>query len=198
MEKYVPILSSSEQSRISKFHNWNDAQATLLGKILINKVIEDLGIDKEDSQIIYNDYGKPFFQKSQFHFNISHSGNVVVCAFSDEEIGVDIEEIREIDFDLFESCFTLQEWHNIQSSRDKYLNFYDLWTKKEAAIKLVGKGLSLSPDSFNVSKNHTAIEDKIAHFIKIDLNPNYLCHLATHAISTNAKDIKKIFVNDFL
>ncbi len=198
MEKYLPVLSLFEQSRISKFCNWNDAQATLLGKILINRVIEDLGIDKEDSQIIYNDYGKPFFQKSQFHFNISHSGNVVVCAFSDEEIGVDIEEIREVDFDLFKSCFTLQEWHNIQSSRDKCLKFYDLWTKKEAAIKLLGKGFSLSPDSFDVSKNHTSIEDKIAYFIKINLNSNYLCHLASHTISTNTKNIKTIFADDFL
>jgi len=198
MEKYAPILSLSEQSRISKFHDWKDAQATLIGKILINKVIEDLGINKEDSKILYNDYGKPFFQKSQFHFNISHSGNVVVCAFGDEEIGVDIEEIREVDFDLFKSCFTLQEWCEIQSSRDKCLKFYDLWTKKEAAIKLVGKGFALSPDSFDVSKNRTIIEDKIAHFIKIDLNSNYLCHLASHAISTNTTNIKTIFVNDFL
>jgi hypothetical protein len=59
----------------------------------------------------------------------------------------------------------------------------------------VGKGFALSPDSFDASKNDTSIEDKIAHFIKIDLSSNYLCYLASHAIATNAKkNLNVIFI----
>ena len=49
-------------------------------------------------QITVNAYGKPQFLNTPLQFNLSHSGNVILLAFSlNSPVGVDVEQKREID-----------------------------------------------------------------------------------------------------
>jgi 4'-phosphopantetheinyl transferase len=44
-----------------------------------------------------------------FHFNISQSGNWVVCATDNHPVGIDIEQIQPIDFQIVNSYFSKKE-----------------------------------------------------------------------------------------
>nr|WP_084787523.1 hypothetical protein [Anaerobacillus alkalidiazotrophicus] len=53
-----------------------------------------------------------------FHFNVSHSGNWVVCATDNQPIGIDIEEIKPIDFQIVYSFFSETEIRDIEEKTE--------------------------------------------------------------------------------
>ncbi|WP_423237249.1 4'-phosphopantetheinyl transferase family protein [Clostridium putrefaciens] len=56
-----------------------------------------------------NQYGKPYSgEYPQFKFNISHSGDYVLCSIDDKPIGVDIEEIKPIEYEEIAKNFLQQ------------------------------------------------------------------------------------------
>jgi 4'-phosphopantetheinyl transferase len=110
----------------------------LLGKYLNkfpNTIQFALGADK-----------KPLLNKNSgdnMHFNISHSGDFVLIAISNSEVGVDIEKISP-DFsykEILQSNFSKEEIDFIQNSLHAIESFYLLWTRKESLVKATSKGL---------------------------------------------------------
>ena len=78
--------------------------------------------------IARRDGGKPYFlQRSDICFNLSHSRGAVVCALHDREIGVDVEKLRAAPKRLADGM--------------EDLDFFRLWTAKEATVKREGRGL---------------------------------------------------------
>lgn len=104
-----------------------------------------LGIP-EDS-ICVGAYGKPFLSKSDFHFNISHSGQYLIIGVDKDEIGVDIEKITDFPVFAYDLFFVEEE---IKWFQNDILRFFQIWTAKEAIIKAVGKDFLLDPKMFSV------------------------------------------------
>ena len=92
---------------------------------LLNYVGTDyLGI--VDTSIVYEDK-KPVLKSGEYNFSVSHSENIVVIGFSRNNIGVDIERMRERNFER------LAKRYGISPEKE---DFYKFWTKYEAVIKL--------------------------------------------------------------
>lgn len=81
--------------------------------------------------------GKPFFPGSpSHHFNLSHSGEWVLCALSDEdEVGVDIETVRPRGENLPRYVMSDGEFAAFDGSWE---DFFRIWTLKEAFVKYQG------------------------------------------------------------
>ena len=96
--------------------------------------------------------GKPYLMNdSNFHFNISHSKGAIICGVSKEPIGVDMEEIKPYKPKLTQRFFTKDEQEYILSDNNLIdLRFAEIWTKKEAYVKLLGVGLEKDFKSFDV------------------------------------------------
>ncbi|MDH5766572.1 MAG: 4'-phosphopantetheinyl transferase superfamily protein [Gammaproteobacteria bacterium] len=102
--------------------------------------------------------GKPCLidNHNNIQFNLSHSHNMALLGIcKNNEIGVDIEHIdRDNNWQgIIRRFFTQTEQQNIFSlpeERQK-LAFFETWTRKEAHMKVTGKGLLLSPTQFTVS-----------------------------------------------
>lgn len=91
---------------------------------------------------------KPYLkQYPNLYFNISHTKNMVACAISDEEVGVDIEHKREIKEITINNVFTEQEKQIAKYEMEGYIR---LWTMKEAYAKLSGKGVADILDGLEV------------------------------------------------
>lgn len=123
-------------------HN-DDVLRSYAAGVLLWKI---LGL--EDSDILFGENGKPCSTKTDLCFNISHSGKWVALAVGENEIGVDIEAPRPESLRVKERVFTQNELEYMSASPLK--RFTQLWTLKEAVMKHLGTGLSLSAKSFDV------------------------------------------------
>jgi len=106
----------------------------------------------------YNEQGKPYLQsKTQsIKFNLSHSSELALCAFSlEREIGIDIERLSDrVNYlQIAKRFFSSREQNALRALPDhqKRAAFFACWSRKEAYIKARGLGLSLPLDSFDVS-----------------------------------------------
>lgn len=155
VEKILPNVSIEKQNRINRFFHIDDVYRTLLGDLLVRFILcKRYSLVKKGLTFDKNLYGKPFVsQYPHFHYNISHSGEWVVCAVHEKEIGVDIEKVLPFDLKIAKGLFTEEEYKNLLNEKEERVSsFYDIWTLKESYIKAVGKGMSIPLDSFSVKK----------------------------------------------
>lgn len=142
LKYYLEFLPQKFKQEVLKYRKLDDRYNCLFGKLMVYMGSYLLGYDSfEFDKIIKDSYGKPYILEGGFNFNISHSGNTVVCVFSKQDVGIDIEEIHEIDYSLFENVFSSREFATI--NKEGLHKFYEFWTKKESVIKAIGKGMSI-------------------------------------------------------
>lgn len=100
-------------------------------------IVEELDI--KNIKFHKNQYGKPYLKEHpKFNFNISHSGNFVACVVDDKPVGIDIEEVRYIEYEeIAKNFFTVSEFCYIikQNLNDQLSKFYEIWILKESYIK---------------------------------------------------------------
>lgn len=149
------LIDSEKKSKVEKFVNKKDKIRTLIGEILIRTIIiENLNIDNKYIRFNKNQYGKPYLEEyTNFNFNISHSGDYVLCAVDDKPIGVDVEEKKSIEYEeIAKSFFTAKEFDYIVNGdlKSRLDRFYEIWTLKESYIKCCGQGLSIPLKSFSI------------------------------------------------
>ncbi|MDQ0191716.1 4'-phosphopantetheinyl transferase family protein [Paenibacillus wynnii] len=147
-------LSKEKQERLKKFKRQQDIVRSLVADLLARTMCaEALSCSMEDVEFEYNEFGKPLVSgDTPCYFNVSHSGDWVVCAVDSDAIGIDIEQKSDIDLEIARRFFTSQEYRYIFGGdpitrKDR---FYEIWTFKESYIKAVGKGLSIPLQSFEV------------------------------------------------
>lgn len=107
--------------------------------------------------LCYTNKGKPYFaaeaDQTPPDFSVSNSGELIVYAFSDRPIGVDIEKIRSqprylaISDRFFHPLE--KQWLSDKDEKD----FFTLWTAKEAYVKFTGSGIDKNFNSFSVIPN---------------------------------------------
>ena len=179
LDKYATGFPETFRERLSRFRRWQDAQLSLIGWVLIQKGMQKLHKTFLYENLQFTKYKKPYFVNDTTQFNISHSGNMVVCAISPmHTVGIDIEIIHDIDPADFKFQMTPAEWEGITSARDQQRSFFKYWTQKEAVIKAHGMGLSIPLQSFEVTRNSTRIGDTVFQVKEIELAKDYICHIS--------------------
>lgn len=99
-----------------------------------------------DLEIKRGEFGKPFFSKTtEMFFNISHTDGFTAIAFSNKEIGIDVEKVGYFNEKIIEKFYSEEERKEIQASGDeKYLRkakAVEIWTRKESEGKFKGEGI---------------------------------------------------------
>ena len=150
----------------------------------------ELNVTENDS-IRFNAYNKPYFDNCPAYFNISHSGDIAVCAISlESEIGIDIERMTDIEIEVFKCQMNEYEWANVLTSGNSKHAFYDYWTQKEAVIKAQGSGLSLGLKSFFITEGRTTIGMDEFFIKEIMIDPVYKCYVSLKTPIPNVSLIK--------
>lgn len=107
----------------------------------------------------HDNYGKPFLvNHPHVHFNLSHSEEYVACAVSDSPVGVDIEQVHDIDLNIAQHYFFGSEYHHIQNSAHKQRTFFQLWVLKESYMKMIGLGFRLPLDEFCIDIQNSSLD----------------------------------------
>lgn len=150
-------LDTNERSRAERFRFPADAQRFVAAHVALRQILaERVGLPAESLIFETNAYGKPFLiQAPDLSFNLSHSGDVGLCALAERgELGVDVERVRALDdLDMAERFFSEQEYQTLRELPVpmRASAFFACWTRKEAYIKAKGLGLSWPLDAFAVT-----------------------------------------------
>ena len=161
VQELSQILSDDERRRAKRFHFERDRKRFIVSHGILRSIIgRYLSIEPSQLQFCYGLQGKPYlteiFTDSNLRFNLAHSGELALYAFTrGREIGIDLERVRtdlaceQIAVQFFSRREITMLMAVPESLRQKA--FFDGWTRKEAFIKAIGEGLSLPLDSFDVS-----------------------------------------------
>lgn len=151
----VSLLSSDEIVRADQFVRSVDRGRYIFSRALLRQVLSRyLAVLPEKIQFAQEAYGKLFIPEQPVHFNLSHSGDVVLLGLTlCDNIGVDIECVKpNKDFlSLAKRFFTELEFRAIASSENSLIAFYRCWTRKEAFTKATGLGLTFGLSNFEMS-----------------------------------------------
>jgi len=154
-------LSPEECERAERFHFAKDRRHWIVARGILRLLLgRYLNVEASELQFVINEYGKPALayppHGTHVHFNLSHSGELALYAFAyDRQVGIDVEYKRsDVDYEaIARVSFSPNEQAVLRSLPDdvKQEAFYNCWTRKEAYIKALGKGLSHPLDQFDVS-----------------------------------------------
>lgn len=177
---YMKCLPEDFRKKNQKYRRWEDRHANLLGKLLLVLGLSKYGYGKNLlTELSYTAEDRPYLD-GQVDFNISHSGNYVICAISNSgRLGVDIEEVKPIGFDNFEAVMNLRQWQEIKAAEDPIREFYEYWTIKESIIKADGRGVNIPLKELNWQNGIAVCDDKTWNIQSISINEGYASHLAT-------------------
>lgn len=167
------------QNKIRKFKRWQDAQLSILGRFLLKYGLQQIDKYFDENEFRFNSNSKPYLEAENLEFNISHSGNIVVCAISNRcEIGIDIEIVKDIEVADFRTQMTENEWKKIFNAENVCSSFFDYWTQKEAVLKAQGSGIIDFLQSFEIINERITLNNRIFSIQKIPIDENYKCHIA--------------------
>lgn len=164
IENCISFFPSWRKMQMLSYKQFKGKIQNALAYILLIKALIDEGIFHEMPEFYYNEHGKPYLKNyPNWHFNFSHSKNAVCCVIAKEEVGIDIEEVREYKEALARYSCSEKEMFILDSSDDKANEFYRLWTRKEAVFKLIGTGINKDIKSI-LDRTHINIRsEKVGH-----------------------------------
>ncbi|NIF05806.1 4'-phosphopantetheinyl transferase superfamily protein [Chryseobacterium sp. Tr-659] len=179
LDRYLPAFSDDIKKDILKYRRWEDAQLSLLGKVLLRYGLKNyFQISEAETGLLPNK--KPYLKECDIQFNISHSKELVACIIAEFPIGIDVEFTDpKINYFDFKFQMTENEFREIHDSEDSIKGFFTYWTRKEAVIKAHGSGMMLPLDSFEIVNDECVIEDEKFFTKKIFIHEDYHCYIAS-------------------
>lgn len=158
-QKVMDLLLKTDRIYAEEIKSRKKRLTFMGGRILLQFVAQLHGLDT--FHLTYGENGKPYFSDTQkFLFNISHSGDYLILAWSNYEIGVDMEQIRKKLPRFPEKMLSPTDfsfWKK-QNDLDKTRCFFELWTRKESYTKLHGASIFRNAKEFSVSDGNQFLE----------------------------------------
>jgi 4'-phosphopantetheinyl transferase len=144
-------ISEERTAKINRYYFEKDRKYSLFAELILKyALLKEYNLKDKSIKFEYNPYGKPFLKDyPHIHFNLSHSGDWVVCALSKTEVGIDIEKIDILPMQVAKSILTERELDYLSlGAEDPKELFYKYWTLKESYVKAVGEGIHIPFQTF--------------------------------------------------
>ncbi|MEM7305281.1 MAG: 4'-phosphopantetheinyl transferase superfamily protein [Planctomycetota bacterium] len=156
-------LSSEERAKADRFHFERDRLLYSVAHAALRRVLAPYaGCAPHELRFEIDEHGRPFLTpRGELHFSLSHSGDRALVAVARvQRVGVDVEVFRALqDLDrLAERNYTPAELAELAPLEDdaRVRAFFRVWTRKEAYVKALGRGLSHPLAAFDVSAGEEA------------------------------------------
>ena len=151
VETYFRCLSGDERSRADRFRFPDDRRRYIVARGTLRHLLgKQFDRPPQTIEFCYGKYGKPSVVSDNdgscnFHFNVSHSGELALCALGRRHrVGIDIEKLKPIQRldSMMERCLSDKEIAQVGDETNSTRAFLQRWTCKEAYLKAIGVGLS--------------------------------------------------------
>lgn len=160
-EGYRDLLSEEENERADRFYFESDKLRFIAARATMRSILAMyLSVTPKEIVFSYGPNGKPelspLSEKPALRFNLSHSRDRALFALTSScRVGADIEFMdRGLATDeIARRFFAPREVAALRAvcAEDRLAAFFSFWTRKEAYVKGIGKGLSLPLHTFEVS-----------------------------------------------
>ena len=138
---------------------------------------------------------KPYFKnENSLYFNGTHTSKLFAAAMSNEyNVGIDAEKIRERDyFSIAEEYFYKSEIEYLKNTHKLEIDFFTIWTIKEAYIKMLGKTIFDIKNSIEVDLIEKEVRNAddifFASFILDDSYIISVCFDTKNEVDLNIQD----------
>ena len=161
LKHLYPLLSTEEKERSERFKFFKHRKLFIASHGFMRSVLS-LYLDTPAELIEFSlkEQGKPRLilndGQADIRFNLSHSNNLALLAIREShEVGIDVEFMeKKLEWKkIIKRFFTEAEQKAlfVLPEDQQRSAFFEVWTRKEAHMKVTGQGLYLSPSKFTVS-----------------------------------------------
>lgn len=151
-DRYLTLLSVDERRRHDELRREEARRQFLVGRALLRVTLaHQLGCEPAALAFGRSEQGKPCLLQpaARWYFNLSHSRGWAALALTDAgEVGVDVE-FRGRRNDIAGIAQRFYQPAEVQAlaalpEAVRRRRFFELWTLKEAAVKALGRGISVA------------------------------------------------------
>ena len=130
-------------------------------KLLETALRKEFNIDLKYEPRAEGEHGKPFLSyRPSLHYNISHSGDYVVCLLADQEVGIDVQVHRKANYErMLRRMVPEAQYDELLAGADAEKKFFEQWVRREAYIKWTGEGLSRDLRSISMDEGSHMLLD---------------------------------------
>ena len=143
-------LSEQRRRKYLSLASPRDRALSLAASLALDAVLETVGLRERDGVVTYTELGAPTL--TGHYVSLSHSGVLAGAMLADEPCGLDIEQPRGMPrerlLSLAARFFSPPDAAAVESADDTESEFYRIWTRREAFMKLLGRGFTVPMDSF--------------------------------------------------
>lgn len=144
LKDYTALLPPERQAKIARYRFEKDKLLSLAAGLLIRRAIGD-------SPIFFGEHDKPYAKNGVF-FSVSHSGSVAAIAVDHVEVGLDVEQLPDKSrLKIADRFYHPAERAYVKEAEDQCRAFCEIWTRKEAVLKMTGEGISTDLTAFDTT-----------------------------------------------
>jgi 4'-phosphopantetheinyl transferase len=169
------------RQRIQRFRRPEDRLARMAAYGLLHEALVSAGLGEAPLLALqWDGRGRPFLHAAgSLDFNLSHSGEVAVCAVAwGGRVGVDVERMRDVGHTGFERFFPKPEWSRIAENDHPRRAFFESWTRLESVAKGEGFGLGGPLQEIEFERNLARLHGRQWTLSPIGVGEGYCCHTA--------------------
>ena len=186
LKKYAALLPPERREKIDRLRFEKDKLLSLAAGLMIRR-------ETGDAPLITNEHGKPYAVGSDRFFSVSHSGECVMIAADDREIGADVEKLPDKEYmKIAERFYHPNELEYVKNAQDQARAFARIWTRKEAYLKQLGIGIAADLRAFDTTSGE--LSERIASF---DIK-GYALSVCTEYRMQNTPDISIMELKEML
>lgn len=144
VKDHASLLPPERQEKIARYRFDQDKLLSLTAGLLIRRAIGE-------SPIKLGEHGKPYAENGVF-FSVSHSGRIAAIAVDEAEIGLDVEHLAdEGRLKIADRFYHPAERAYVMAAEDLLRAFSEIWTRKEAYLKMTGEGIATDLTAFDTT-----------------------------------------------
>ncbi|MGH6989035.1 MAG: 4'-phosphopantetheinyl transferase family protein [Stellaceae bacterium] len=163
------LMDAGEEARALRFVRTEDRHSFTAAHGAVRLLLGAM-IDRAPAALrfVTGEFGKPrLADAGGIEFNMSHSGGIVLIALaSGEPVGIDVERVRPI----AERAAIIERYLHPGEAADlagfadgaAELAFFRCWSRKEAVVKALGRGMNLDLNRYRVACAPSAVPAVLA------------------------------------
>lgn len=197
---YSEVLSLLPEERRKKAEGYafkQDKYLSAAAGYALYVALNERGINYSSAKRMTGENGKPYIEGGKTYFNLSHSGNIALCAVSDNEVGADVQEIKPLKRDISARVLTDNEAAALRalSENEKTDFLFKIWTEKESVMKFFGLGFALPFKDIDLSDGVKVRGKETELFLKEYPLAGYKICVCS-ALNSFAEKLKELRIED--